>query len=585
MQVSAEGIVIGTLPTTCLSVDVAFDSHRVWTVELRKLAEPTPGIVQWPSPLTPLLIGTTTVTVTDSASGDEFFRDEVQFSADSARTQITNGHGTHLAINKWGDLAPDLAELSPLTLERLLSSTESLIEKLQDLGYRPFVVGGTLLGAVREGKLLPHDDDADIAFLSQHTNPVDVAAESFALGHELKSLGYEFARHSAAHIQLFFRDTNGIVEYHIDIFSAFFTDDGNINQPFHVRGPFGVNQMLPFSTVKIDGVEFPAPADPESWLVINYDENWRTPIPGYRLMTPEATVRRFDNWFGGFNFRREFWSHWFEEVDDRTNSWVTGKDWIASQDFKSATVLDLGCGAGDLAQQLAVDHPAMRVIGVDYSPAALSRARESVLATNVQFRHLNLNRLESLGIVVDASITGPFDVTANNLLEQIDHQARQNVLRIARMALRGGGSAYATSYAMHAPDVNPQDPTGWHLDQTTLRLEALELGLEVSFFSLSPTSAQERKRKPYGVSFSLVPSHSVSRPLAIGRRIMLNRLKSFIRRSSKSILHTEIEQLREQVSALEQELDEYRRHSLHVAEMLDLVEQRITSQIPGAPTE
>ena len=73
--------------------------------------------------------------------------------------------------------------------------------------------------------------------------PSDVARESFALERSLVNRGWRTRRYSAAHLQLTPAD-DVHSPVHVDLFSAFF-HDGEIHQPFHIRGPFAEDQLLP----------------------------------------------------------------------------------------------------------------------------------------------------------------------------------------------------------------------------------------------------------------------------------------------------------------------------------------------------
>ncbi len=584
-------LTLPALPASVVSVDVRFDGTRVWSIDLTAQPIPEDRTVAWPDALLPHLTGSTEITIRDSGTKNEFARFPVVFSDAEERTSIRDSDGIPLAVNKWGRLGKTLAAGNPGVQERILARTTEIVALLQEMGLRPFIVGGTLLGAVRDGALLPHDDDADVAYLSEHSNPADVAREGFAVGHRLQELGYEVVRHSATHMQLQFRADSGRLDHYLDVFTAFFTDDGHINQPFHVRGELRREQMLPFSTVQISGREYPAPADPEAWLVINYDENWRTPIPGYQLETPRSTVRRFDTWFGAFHFQRDFWNDWFQthSASDEAD-WQPGRDWVlgVADELRSATVLELGAGRGTLAAALAAERPGRRVIATDFSHEAGALAATGALAGGYETAHVNLYRTLALAAPQQLGITGPFDVVASHLLEQTGHLARANALRLMRMALRSGGTALATFYGEPAADVVYDDPTGWHMHRFDLAREAKQLGLGIEFEAIplpdpdrdtaagAPDDPARALRRRYGARFTLS-----DRPFPAQEDSLRQRLKRLFMRSRPQSSREALEALTARVAELELELDEYRRDSLRVAELMDLAEQKFTPGTPG----
>ncbi|MFF8817377.1 LicD family protein [Leucobacter sp. NPDC015123] len=572
-------IALPALPGSVASIDICFDGVRVWSIDLSASALPEDRTLPWPEPLIPHLVGSTEITVVDSGDGVEYARFPAVFDAAPTRTTVVDGAGIPLAINKWGRLGKTLGAGNPGVQERILQRTSEIIEVLRGFGLRPFIVGGTLLGAVRDGALLPHDDDADVAYLSEHTHPADVAREGFSVGHRLQAVGYELVRHSATHMQLYFRDSAGALDHYVDVFTAFYSADGLINQPFHVRGDLARDDMLPFSTVEIDGKEFPAPARPEAWLEINYDKNWRTPIPGYHLDTPVGTKRRFDAWFGAFHFQRDFWNDWYTERGAEGDAeWDPGRNWVAAQNssLTAPTLIDLGAGSGAFSAELAALSPGRRVIAADFAHAATALTRTRVERTAVESAHVNLYRTLSLAAPQSLGVAGPFDVVAVHLLDQSGHLARGNALRLIRMALRSGGAGFATLFGMPAENVSFDDPTTWHLARHDLVREAKDLGLAVDFEPISnedvaASDQAQSTRAPYGARFTLS-----DQPFPPKEESLRQRLKRLFLRARPQSAREAIETLTERVSELEHELDEYRRDSLRIAELMDLAEQRLT---------
>jgi len=112
----------------------------------------------------------------------------------------------------------------------------------------------------------------------------------------------------------------------------------------------------------------------------------------------------------------------------------------------SATVLDLGCGAG-LDTLIAAQRvgPQGKVIGVDFSEAMLARARRSVSEAgliNVELRHADAEALLlEEGSVDIALINGIFNL----------NPARDAIFRELARVVRPGGVVYAAELILREP--------------------------------------------------------------------------------------------------------------------------------------
>jgi SAM-dependent methyltransferase len=111
-----------------------------------------------------------------------------------------------------------------------------------------------------------------------------------------------------------------------------------------------------------------------------------------------------------------------------------------------ATVLDLGCGAG-LDSLIAARRvgPTGQVIGLDFSPAMLQRARQASAETGIKqvdFRQNDVEKLDLADASIDiALINGIFNL--NPTREQIFHE-------LARV-IRPGGAVYAAELILREP--------------------------------------------------------------------------------------------------------------------------------------
>jgi 2-polyprenyl-3-methyl-5-hydroxy-6-metoxy-1,4-benzoquinol methylase len=331
---------------------------------------------------------------------------------------------------------------------------------------------------MRSGNLLPHDDDVDLAFLCQKSDPQDVTLVSFELERQLVRLGYTVVRHSHAHLEIPFFTNDGGIDYYIDIFTGYYSADGLYNQPFALRGELAKSELLPTKDIDVGGVTLPAPAVPEAWLEFAYGPNWRIPDPSFRWKPSHSTLRRFESSYGVFNRQRVFWEKTWQKVtkrrpgeeDDHENV-----DRFLQMLPERAFVVDLGCGDGRHAERIAA--AGHSVLGVDYSFEALRVARQTQ-PENVEYRFLNFNDRHGLLLfaleMIDQDRQPYF--FARNLLHVMPQLGRADLFAMLRGLLTPDTFLYATFDATPVPRISP-NPLTWNMRTETLSTEAWRWGL------------------------------------------------------------------------------------------------------------
>lgn len=152
-------------------------------------------------------------------------------------------------------------------------ASENLIDAvalLEALGLRPFLVDGTLLGAVREGGFIAHDKDVDIGLMADEWVPgIDTALTKagFAVwkvyGERGRGLQYSFTRHGIK-LDIFFYYRGESELFH----AAWLKGDP-------IRYGYPTFELSPLMFL---GRQFMAPADPEQFLRTKYGQDWRRPV-------------------------------------------------------------------------------------------------------------------------------------------------------------------------------------------------------------------------------------------------------------------------------------------------------------------
>ena len=160
------------------------------------------------------------------------------------------------------------------------------ISVLKERGYEVFLNSGTLLGVVRDQKLIDHDDDIDLAVILTADGPEAAAQEWRALTEEIRGLGLldEAAFENPAIIKLMRID-----DVQVDLFPTWISEDQVFLYP-HTAGELTRADLLPLATCSVSGNPIPAAA--EKMLALNYGAGWQTPDPYFKFPWVRAN-RRF----------------------------------------------------------------------------------------------------------------------------------------------------------------------------------------------------------------------------------------------------------------------------------------------------
>lgn len=166
-----------------------------------------------------------------------------------------------------------------------------IIQKMQkildDTGFVFFFDMGTLLGIVREGRLLKHDMDVDIGVI------VDGEEDKSVLKNLLVTAGaqlkYEYVVQELGTIEqsylykgvkfdisYYYREADGDVCY------LMYRDPEKIYRDFQMDVvKLTCPTVVAVTKVSFQGLQINAPINPEAYLAVRYGENWRIPDKKY----------------------------------------------------------------------------------------------------------------------------------------------------------------------------------------------------------------------------------------------------------------------------------------------------------------
>ena len=454
IDVDTEGLVVPSAITG--AVDVLLDGQRVWSFNPSRDGRPErtrqgQGLVRvaWPRVLGRHLDGQADVELRDHVSRAVLHTQSVHFGQSTGRVSVLDPEGHPLAVDKGGRLQRDFENTEGSTRDEIMDALERVLRDLTErCGLDAYLMYGCLLGAVRDGHMIGHDSDADVAYLSKHQHPFDVIRECSAAARTMRALGWKVVRMSGANFKVWVPLPDGR-RVGIDVFGSF-----HVGDRFHVTGsltgPLDRSALVPFGTITLEGREIVAPADPERVLEFTYGSQWRVPDPAFHFDHDPGDVHRMDAWFRAKRRRLRFWSDFYKSPDagrvprepSLFAAWVQQR--LDERGAGVTHVLDVGAGTGRDATYFAEQGHV--VAALDYTSIGFraGRADRNERGVKVPFRGFNVEDLRAVLVngaryAHDEQVR---EIYARGLLDVLGDTGRDNFWRFASMVQRRGGETF-----------------------------------------------------------------------------------------------------------------------------------------------
>jgi len=197
------------------------------------------------------------------------------------------------SLDKKGTIKPTPAQVKERQ-DRDLEIYSSVRDFFTEHIGRPiFLMYGTLLGYYRDGDLIPHDDDFDVGYVSDETDPVNVKEETKDIIVELVRAGFTVSFNRRGRLFRVQLDRDATDGCHVDVHPTWF-QDGNVWVHNVVSFPADRDDFLPAVDGKLRDTAVSVPGRPVVFLRGNYGPGWKVPDPGFRYYNSavDPEVRR-----------------------------------------------------------------------------------------------------------------------------------------------------------------------------------------------------------------------------------------------------------------------------------------------------
>lgn len=179
--------------------------------------------------------------------------------------------------------------LSDRNQAKYIDSISKAIAFLSKAHFDAMLLYGTLLGAVRDGTFIAHDDDVDIGYVSHSNTHEELIYERQSLINQFKAADFNVSDFST-HLTFSVSHKSFIYPYWVEIFPIW--SDPDVESIHKMYMTTMTIQAVPKniigsanerSFVYLNGTQFPAPADSTGFLSLRYGSNWNIPDPFFEI--------------------------------------------------------------------------------------------------------------------------------------------------------------------------------------------------------------------------------------------------------------------------------------------------------------
>ena len=162
--------------------------------------------------------------------------------------------------------------------KKLLELCKKITTIFEEHNILYFIHSGTLLGSVREGNIISHDDDIDIAVF-----PHDIEyLLSDEFNRELKKYNLKFIPFKTNKGIIKLKDLNSKHGIFIDIFifrknGHKIEYDSEVSRNLWKNGWFDEKELFPLTLYPLGDIKLLGPNDPYPYLIRHYGKDWNIP--------------------------------------------------------------------------------------------------------------------------------------------------------------------------------------------------------------------------------------------------------------------------------------------------------------------